>query len=142
VQTAPTNIVDRLERLEKSLLGCLLEFCSRGSAKELDRVIASGLTTDQFATSDHLAIFRAMLELRNEGKIPDEPSLIDKLDGRVMAQVWDFTMGVIPENLECYVRDVREAWRDHCFSKQTEELANLTDPEDQLTRIIHECEEI
>ena len=97
--TAQKNIVDRVAHLEKSVLGCLVEFCSRGSATELDARITSGLAADQFTTSDHRAIFRAMVELRNEGKIPDEPSLIEKLDDRAMAQVRDFTKGVVPENL-------------------------------------------
>jgi len=132
VLTAQKNIVDRVAHLEKSVLGCLVEFCSRGSATELDARITSGLAADQFTTSDHRAIFRAMVELRNEGKIPDEPSLIEKLDDRAMAQVRDFTKGVVPENLECYVRDLRKAWQDRSFSKQREELADLTNPEDQL----------
>lgn len=135
MQTAQTNIVDRVVRLEKSLLGCLVEFCSRGSAKELDRVIASGLTIDQFATSDHRSIFRAMVELRKEDKIPDDPSLIGKLENRLMAQVWELTKGVVPENLECYFRDLREVRQDRRFSKQIEELASLTNPEDQLALV-------
>lgn len=126
------NIVDRVVHSEKSVLGCLVEFCSRGSAKELDGVIASGLAADQFTTSDHRRIFRAMEELRNEGKVPDQPSLIGKLDDRLMAQVWDFTTGVVPENLWSHVRDLRKAWQDHWFSKQREELARLTNAEDRL----------
>lgn len=135
MRTAQKNLVDRVAHLEKSVLNCLVEFCSRGSAKELDGVIASGLAADQFSTSDHRAIFRAMVELRNEGKIPDELSLIGKLDDRAMAQVCDFTMGVVPENLESYVRDLREAWQDGYFSKQREDLAKLTNPEDQLALV-------
>jgi hypothetical protein len=127
------NIVDRVAHLEKSVLGCLMEFCLRGSAKELDARIASGLAADQFSTSDHCGIFRAMVELRIEGKIPDELSLIEKLDGRAMAQVSDFTMGVVPENLDCHVRGLRKAWQDICLSKQIEELARLTSSEDRLT---------
>jgi hypothetical protein len=132
MQTAQKNIVDRVVHLEKSVLGCLMEFCFLGSAKELDGLIAAGLAADQFTTSDHRGIFRAMAELRGEGKIPDQPSMIGKLDGRLMAQVWDFTTGVVPENLGSHVRDLRKAWQDHCFSQQTEELARLTNPEDQL----------
>jgi hypothetical protein len=132
VRTAEKNVVDRVAHSEESVLGCLMEFCSRGSAKELDGVIASGLAADQFTTSDHRGIFRAMVELRNEGKIPDTLSLIGKLDGRTMAQVCDFTIGVVPENLERHVRDMRESWQDRSFSKQREELASLTNPEEQL----------
>ena len=129
------NIVDRIGYLEKGVLGCLVEFCSRGSAKELDASISSGLAADQFSTSDHRLIFRALVDLRNEGRIPDEPSLIGKLDDRLMAQVWDFTKGVVPENLDCSVRDLREAWADHRFAKLREELTNLTNPEDQLALV-------
>jgi hypothetical protein len=117
---------------EKSVLGCLVEFCSGGSVKELDGAVASGLRADHFATSDHRAIFWAMVKLRNQGKIPDRPSLVGELDDRLMARVSDFTMGVVPENLECNVRDLRQAWQDLLFSKQTEELANLTTHGDQL----------
>lgn len=132
MRTAEKHIVDRVAHLERSVLGCLGEFCSRGSAKELDVLIASPLTADRFTASDNRAIFQAMLDLRDEGKIPDDSSLIDKLDIRTMAQVWDFSKGVVSENLECYVRDLREAWQDCRFAKQTEELANLTKREEQL----------
>jgi AAA domain len=135
VRAAQENIVDRVAHLEKSALGCLVEFCSRGSAKELDGLIASGLAADQFSTSDHRAIFRAMVEIRDKGKIPDEPSLIGKLDGRLMAQVCDLTKGVVPENLKGNVHDLREVWRDRYFSKQIEELASLTTPDDQLALV-------
>ncbi len=124
-----------MAHLEKSALGCLVEFCSRGSAKELDGLIASGLAADQFSTSDHRAIFRAMVEIRDRGKIPDEPSLIGELDGRLMAQVCDLTKGVVPENLKGHVHDLREVWRDRYFSKQIEELASLTTPDDQLALV-------
>ncbi len=126
------NIVDGVVHLEKSVLGCLVEFCWRGSAKELDGAIVSGLAADQFAISDHRSIFRAMVEVRNEGKIPDQLSLSEKLDLRTIAQVMDCTMGVVPENLECNVRDLRKAWQDLRFSKQEEELAKLTNPEERL----------
>ncbi|MGA2859306.1 MAG: hypothetical protein ABSE40_20760 [Candidatus Sulfotelmatobacter sp.] len=76
-----------------------------------------------------------MVELRNEGKIPDLPSLSGKLDERLMAQVWDLTRGVVPENLQHHVRDLRQAGQGLRFSKQLEELAKLTDPEDQLALI-------
>jgi hypothetical protein len=132
MRTAQKNIVDRMVHLEKSVLGCLAEFCSLGSAKELDGVIAAGLAADQFTTSDHRGIFKAMVDLRNEDKIPDKFSLIGKLDGHAVAQVHDFTTGVVPENLELYVRDLREAWQDRCYSRQREELASLTNLEDQL----------
>ena len=135
MRAAQRNIVDRVVHSEKSVLGCLMEFCSRGSAKELDGVIESGLAADQFTTSDHRAIFGAMVGLRDEGKIPDEPSLIGKLDGRLMAQVCDFTKGVVPENLKRYLHDLSEAWQDRGFSKQIEELASLTSPEDQLALV-------
>jgi AAA domain/Homeodomain-like domain/DnaB-like helicase N terminal domain len=135
MRTTQKNIVDCVVLFEKSVLGCLVEFCSRGSAKELDGVIASGLAADQFTTSDHRGIFGAMSELREEGKIPDELSLIGKLDSRAIAQVCDFTRGVVPENLERYARDLREAWQHRHFSKQIEELANLTNPEDQLAGV-------
>ena len=79
MQTVQESIVDRVVRLEKSVLGCLVELCSQRSVKELDAYIASGLTADQFSTSDHRAIFRAMVELRNEGKVPDAFSWIGKL---------------------------------------------------------------
>jgi hypothetical protein len=126
------NIVDRLVHSERSALGCLVELCWQGSVKELDRLLASGLAADQFIMSDHRGIFGAMAELRIEGKIPDQPSLIGRLGDRLTAQVWDFTKGVIPENLGSYVRDLHNARQDHCFSKQTEELARLTSPEDRL----------
>jgi hypothetical protein len=132
MRAAQEDIVDRVVHSEKSVLGCLFEFCLRGSAKELDGVIESGLAAGQFTTSDHRGIFKAMVELRDEGKIPDEPSLVGKLDGVAMAQVYDFTIGVVPENLERHVRDLREAWQDLWFSKQKEELAGLTNPEEQL----------
>jgi hypothetical protein len=132
VRTARKNIVDQVVHLEKCVLGCLLEFCSRGSVKELDGSIVSGLAADRFTTGDHCSIFGGMVELRNEGKIPDVPSLIEKLDDRLIAHVWDLTEGVVPENLECHFRDLRKAWQDLCFSKQREELAWLTNPEDQL----------
>ena len=135
MRTAQKNVLDGLVHLEKSALGCLVEFCSRGSAKELDGVIESGLAAHQFTTSHHRAIFGAMVELRDEHKIPDEPSLIGKLDGLSMAQVTEFTLGVVPENLACYIRDLRRAWQDLRFSKQREELAHLTDPEDQLALV-------
>jgi hypothetical protein len=135
VRTAHKNIVERLAHLEKSVLGCLVEFCSRGSAKELDAYIASGLAADQFATSDNRTIFRALVELRQEGIIPDEPSLIGKLEDRLVAQVSDFTKGVVFENLDCSVRDLRKARADCRFAKQTEELANLIRPEDQLALV-------
>jgi AAA domain/DnaB-like helicase N terminal domain len=128
----PQNITDHVVYSERSVLGCLVEFCSRGSAKELDGVIASGVAADQFTTNDHRAIFRTMVEVRSEGKIPDEPSLTQKLDDRLMAQVWDLIKGVVPENLECCVRNLRTAWQDLRFSKQIEELANLTSREDPL----------
>jgi len=120
---------------EKSVLGCLVEFCSRGSAKELDGLIASGLAANQFSITDHCAIFRAMAELRHSGMIPDELSLIGKLDSLPMAQARDCTFGVVPENLEGYVRDLRKARQDLRFSKQQEELASLTNPDDQLTLV-------
>src|SRR5271166_3181407 len=126
------NILDRVARLEGSLLGCLVEFCSRGSAKELDGLIASGMTIDQFKIGDHCRIFRAMAELRGEGKIPDQVSLIGKLDDRLMAKVCDFPLGVVPENLASYVRDLRKAWQDLCFSNQQEELTGLANWEEQL----------
>lgn len=132
MRTAEENIVDRVAHLEKSVMGCLMEYCSRGSATELDAYIKSGLATDQFSTSDHRAIFKTMVALCNEGMIPDELSLIGKLDDRLVAQVTDFTIGAVPENLECYVRDLRKAWQDLRFSKQREELASLTNPVDQL----------
>lgn len=135
MRTAQKNIVDRLVHVEKSVLGCLVEFCSRGSAKELDGVIESGLAAHQFTTSDHRAIFGAMVELRDEHKIPDEPSLIGKLDSLSMAQATDFTFGVVPENLEGYVRDLRKARQDLRFSKQQEELASLTNPDDRLALV-------
>jgi hypothetical protein len=69
------------------------------------------MTIDQFKTSDHCRIFRAIAQLRDEGKIPDQASLIGKLDDRLMAQVCDFTLGVVPENLASYVRDLRKACR-------------------------------
>jgi len=132
MRTAQKNIVDCVVRLERAVLGCLAEFCSLGSVKELDRLIASGLAADQFTTSDHRGIFRAMGELRNEGKIPDVPSLIGKLDDCTNLRIWDFTTGVVPENLERNVRELRQAWQDLRFSKQYEQLADLTNPEDQL----------
>jgi len=132
VLIAQKNIVDRIAHSERSVLGCLMEFCSRGSAEELDDVIMSGLAADQFKTSGHGRIFMAMVELRNEDKIPDELSLIEKLDGWDLAQFCDLTKGVVPENLEHNVRDMREAWRAFRFLKQQEELATRTHPEDQL----------
>jgi hypothetical protein len=99
---------------------------------ELDDATASGLAADQFTISDHRAIFKAMIELRGEDKIPDEPSLIERLDDHAMARVYDFTKGVVPENLERYVRDLRGTWQDCCLSTQIEELENLSNPEDQL----------
>lgn len=135
MRTELKNVVDRVAHLEKSVLGCLVKFCSLGFPEKLDGVIASGLTANQFTTSDHRVIFRAMVELRDQGKIPDEPSLCEKLDDRVMARVRDFTMGVVPENLGCYVRDLRRTWQSLSFSKQREELANLTNPEDQLALV-------
>jgi hypothetical protein len=135
VRIAQKNIVDRVAHLEKSVLGCLVEFCSRGSAKELDGLIESGLAADQFVISDHRAIFNAMVEIRKEDRIPDELSLIGKLDVRIMAQVTDLMMGVVPENLESNVRDLREAWRDLCFSKQAEVLVNLVSLEERLAHV-------
>jgi hypothetical protein len=132
VRIAQQNIVDRVVHSERSVLGCLVELCSRGSAKELDGMIESGLAAHQFTTSDHREIFGVMVKLRGEGKIPDQPSLIRKLDDRLMAQVCELTMGVVPENLGPNVRDLHEARRDCYFLKQQEELALLTFPEDQL----------
>jgi AAA domain/Homeodomain-like domain len=134
VQTGE-QIVDRVARLEKSLLGCLLEFCWQGCAKELDGVIASGLSAAQFTTSDSRAIFTAMVELRIEGKIPDECSLIAKLDVRLVAWICDAVKGVVPENLKRYVHDLREAWHDRGFSNQIEELASLSNTGDQLALV-------
>lgn len=133
MRTAQKNIVDLVVHLEKCVLGCLLEFCSRGSVNELDGSIASGLTVDRFTTGDNCAIFAGMLELRNEGKIPDVPSLIEKLDDRLMSQVFDITKGVVPENLESHFRNLRRGWQGLCFSKQVQELASLTIPGDQLS---------
>jgi hypothetical protein len=95
MRTAKKNIVDRVVHLEKGVLGCLWEFCLRGSAKQVDGVIAAGLSADQFTTNDHRAIFGALKDLRNEGMIPDQLSLVGKLDGRAQAQICDFTMGVV-----------------------------------------------
>ncbi len=132
MRMALENIVDRVAHLERSVLGCLLEFCCRGSARELDGLIASGLTAQQFSTRDRRAIFGAMVECRNESMIPDEYSLRGNLDDLTMAQVTDFTFGVVPENLEGHVREMRKAWQDLRFSKQQEELANLVNPDDRL----------
>ena len=47
------------------------------------------------------------MELRHEGKIPDRFSLFEKLDGQLIAEVCDLTTGVVPEPLECHIRDLR-----------------------------------
>jgi hypothetical protein len=55
------------------------------------------------------------MELRNEGGIPDRFSLCDKLDGQVIAEVCDLETGVVPEPLECHIRDLRtcaKPWQD------------------------------
>lgn len=129
---AQQSIIDRVVHWEGSVLGCLLAFCTLGSAKKLDDTIASRVTADQFTTSDNQAIFRAMSELRTEGTIPDEPSLMEKLDARLMAQAHDFSEGVVPENLDRFVRNMREAWNELRFSRQIEELGSVTHREDQL----------
>lgn len=135
MRIANKNIVDHVVYSERSVLGCLVEFCSCGSAKELDGLIASGMAADQFTTSDHCRIFGAMAELRNEGKIPDEPSLSGKLDNRLTAYVCDLTRGVVPENLWSHLPDLRKAWRDLFFAKQTEELASLSNTDDRLALV-------
>lgn len=135
MRSAQKNIVDRVARLEGSVLGCLFEFCLLGYVAKLDHAIASGLGADQFTTSNHRVIFRAMVELRNEKRIPDEPSLIEKLDDHVMPIVYDLTHGVVLENLDCFIGELRKAWQDLRFSKQREELEDLTEPKDQLACI-------
>jgi hypothetical protein len=117
VQNGQKDIVECVAHSERSVLGCLAEFCFRGSPKQLDDLIASGLS-DQFVTSDCSRIFRAMVELRNEGKIPDSLSMGATLDDRLMAQVCELTVGIVPENLEPNVRDLHEARRDYRFLKQ------------------------
>jgi hypothetical protein len=56
-----------------------------------------------------------MVELRNAGTIPDRFLLFEKLDGQVIAEVCDLKTGVVPEPLECHIRDLRtcaKPWQD------------------------------
>jgi hypothetical protein len=116
---------ERAVLLGRAVLGCLLEV--PGLWKD-----ASSLEPGHFQLSDHSKIFGAIASLNERGCSADIISVSNQLGETVdpgdLAVLLD---GAVPENLESYVRQLRESWCERQFQQLGEQLAGASTAEDR-----------
>jgi len=119
------HAAERAERLGRAVLGCLLEV--PGLWKN-----ASALEPDHFLLSDHRKIFGAIAFLNEHGYSADIVSVSNQLGETVahgdLAVLID---GVVPENFNSHIRQLRESKRALQFQKLQEQLAGASTSQDR-----------
>ena len=118
--------VDRAVSLEKAVLGSLLE------APELWRD-AAGLNADDFLLEYDRKIYCAIADLHEHSSTADVVSVHAQLGESVPpGTIAALLEGVVPENFNSYVRQLREATRDKRFHELYAQLGEAKTTEDRL----------
>ncbi len=124
---------DDAVRLERSALGCVLEYPALIGEVEAD-------VTDCFLIRDHRLLWRAMVKLHGEGIAPDI-TLLPAESGVDAAYIGGLLEpGYFLSNFRNYTARIRKSARDRCFRQLHEELGMAC--ADDRPRIIQQMNEL
>jgi replicative DNA helicase len=106
-----------------------IERCALGCVLERSDLLGNGGEDleSTFLSSDHRAIWRAMVQLHNEGIVIDPPLVSMQSGVDVIYVAGLMYSGYVLENFRTYIARIRGAARERRFRRLADELPNAAD---------------